>query len=204
MKRNLRIVLMILATGLLLCPAGMFSADRAPEQNVEKKGKDLRHHPKKRYGMSRRGGYQPWEEMLSNLPKAEEERLKKLAGENPAQFRKEIFKLIEQRRKKQLEELLVLRKAYLAAPEGAEKEKAKAALRKRIEDNMKQHSDRAERRIRMMEKQLEQFRNRVNNVRDQHEKMKKRQGEFVEKMLRDFTNPEKEPSFRRPVRKEKK
>ena len=165
MKKNLRIVLMIFAAGLILCPAGALLADRVPPP-PQKKGE-------KRYGGERRRF--PWEDMLSNLPEGEQKRLKKLAMENPAEFRKEMFKQMEARRKKQLDELLELRKAYLNAPEGAEKDKAKAALRKRIEENMKRHSDRAERRIRTMEKQLEHLQKRVDAARKQHEMMKTRQ-----------------------------
>lgn len=204
MKKKLRTVWMILTAGLILCPAGgILLAEKLPAENQqEKTSSEKRHFPKPRRGNPHKR-MQPWEGMLANLPAAEQQRLKKLANENPAAFRKEIFKRFEQERKKQMEELLALRKAYLAAPAGAEKEKAKAALRKRIEDNMKKQSARAERRIRMMEKQLEHFQKRVQKAREQHEKMKNKRDAIVEKILNDFTNPEKEPSFR-PPKKEKK
>lgn len=194
MKKNLRLVLMIIAAGLILCPAGVLLADRGPSAPQQKKGE-------KRHGGERRRF--PWEDMFANLPEGEQKRLKKLAMENPAEFRKEMFKLMEARRKKQLDELLALRKAYLNAPEGAEKEKAKAALRKRIEENMKRHSDRAERRIRVMEKQLEQLQKRVDIARKRHEMMKKSQDAIVEKVLKDFTDPAKEPGLQPPRKKKK-
>ena len=192
MKKNLRVVLMIFAAGLILCPAGALLADRVPPP--PKKGEKWHGGERRRF---------PWEDMLANLPEAEQKRLKALALENPAEFRKEMFKLMEVRRKKQLDELLALRKAYLNAPEGAEKEKAKAALRKRIEEDMKRHADRAERRIRTMEKQLEHLQKRVDAARKQHEDMKNRQDAIIEKVLNDFTDPAKEPGLQ-PSRKKKK
>lgn len=203
MKKNLRSILMFMTAGLLLCPAGSLLAEQMPPPPPQKKGEkraERLRHPGKRSVERRRF---PWADLLANLPVAEQTRLKKLAQENPASFRKEIFKLMEARRKKQFDELLALRKAYLNAPAGAEKEKAKNALRKRIEDDMKRHSARAERRIRMMEKQLEHFQKRVNAARKQHEKMKAGQGAIVEKILKDFTDPAKEPGLHPPRKKKK-
>lgn len=143
-------------------------------------------------GAGKRNHRKPFEDFLASLPEADRAAMKKLAEENPKEFYKAVFRRMEAERQKEVESLKKLRKAYFDAPEGAEKEAALAALRKRVETDIAKHERRSERRIKGMEEQLAHFQKRLEDAKAKHEDMKKRHNGIVEQVMKDCTDPAKD------------
>jgi len=132
------------------------------------------------------------EAFLQRLPESERAGMKELAEKDPRAFRQAVVRYFEEQRKKEMEEILALRKSYLeAAPE--KKEAIKEAIRAKLEAGFQRHSEATDRRIRNMEEQLAEFQKNLDNAKKRQEERKKNKEAFLEKALSDITDPEKDP-----------
>ena len=140
------------------------------------------------------------EEFLQRLPESERAAMKELAEKDPRAFRQAVIRYFEAQRKKEMEEILALRKAYLeAAPE--KKEAAKAAIRAKLEAGFQRHSEATDRRIRNMEEQLAEFQKNLDDAKKRQEERKKNKDAFLDKVLSEIIDPDKEPQFPPPRRR---
>ena len=118
--------------------------------------------------------------------------MKELAEKDPRAFRQAVVRWFEAQRKKEMEELLALRKAYLSAPP-EKKEAAKEAVRAKLEAGFQRHVESTDRRIRSMEEQLAEFQKNLDDARKRQEERKKNKDAFLEKALSKILDPEKDP-----------
>ena len=132
------------------------------------------------------------EAFLQRLPESDRAAMKELAEKDPKAFRQAVIRYFEAQRKKEMEEILALRKAYLeASPE--KKEAAREAIRAKLEAGFQRHSEATDRRIRNMEEQLAEFQKNLDNAKKRQAERKKNKDAFLEKALSDITDPDKEP-----------
>ena len=132
------------------------------------------------------------EAFLQRLPESERAAMKELAEKDPHAFRQAVVRYFEAQRKKEMEEILALRKAYLEAPP-EKKEAAKEAIRAKLEAGFQRHSEATDRRIRHMEEQLAAFQKNLDDAKKRQAERKKNKDAFLEKALSDITDPDKEP-----------
>lgn len=140
------------------------------------------------------------ESFLQRLPESDRAAMKELAEKDPRAFRQAVIRYFEDQRKKEMEEILALRKAYLEAPP-EKKEAARDAIRAKLEAGFQRHSEATDRRIRNMEEQLAEFQKNLDNAKKRQEERKKNKDVFLDKALSDIIDPNKEPQFpprRRP------
>lgn len=155
--------------------------------------------PGGRYGKETRPGRnaQRLEAFLQRLPESERAGMKELAEKDPEAFRQAVIRYFEEQRKKEIEEILVLRKAYLEAPP-EKKDAAKEAIRAKLEAGFQRHTEATDRRIRNMEEQLAEFQKELDNAKKRQEERKKNKDAFLEKALSDILDPDREPQFPPP------
>ena len=134
------------------------------------------------------------EEFLQRLPESERAGMKELAEKDPRAFRLAVIRYFEAQRKKEMEELLALRKAYLEAPP-EQKEAIKAAIRAKLEAGFQRHSEATDRRIRNMEEQLAEFQKNLEEAKKRQAERKKNKDAFLDKVLSEIIDPNKEPQF---------
>lgn len=132
------------------------------------------------------------ESFLQRLPESDRAAMKELAEKDPRAFRQAVVRYFEDLRKKEMEEILALRKAYLEAPP-EKKEAAKEAIRAKLEAGFQRHSEATDRRIRNMEEQLAVFQKKLDEARMRQAERKKNKDAFLEKALSEITDPNKEP-----------
>ena len=118
--------------------------------------------------------------------------MKELAEKDPRAFRQAVIRYFEALRKKEMEEILALRKAYLEAPP-EEKEAIKEKIRAKLEAGFQRHSEATDRRIRNMEEQLAAYQKHLDEAKKRQEERKKNKEAFLQKALSDITDPTKDP-----------
>ena len=133
------------------------------------------------------------EAFLQRLPESERAGMKELAEKDPRAFRQAVVRYFEAQRKKEMEEILALRKAYLEAPP-EKKDAIRDAIRAKLEAGFQRHTEATDRRIRNMEEQLADFQKNLDNAKKRQEERKKNKDAFLEKALSDITDPDKDPS----------
>lgn len=132
------------------------------------------------------------EAFLQRLPESERAGMKELAEKDPRAFRQAVVRYFEAQRKKEMEEILALRKAYLEAPP-EKKDAIRDAIRAKLEAGFQRHTEATDRRIRNMEEQLADFQKNLDNAKKRQEERKKNKDAFLEKALSDITDPDKDP-----------
>ena len=132
------------------------------------------------------------ESFLQRLPESERAGMKELAEKDPRAFRQAVIRYFGAQRKKEMEEILALRKAYLEAPP-EKKEAIKEAIREKLEAGFQRHSEATDRRIRNMEEQLAAFQKNLEEAKKRQEERKKNKEAFLQKALSDIIDPNKEP-----------
>jgi len=143
----------------------------------------------------------PDDNFFQNFPKEEQERLKKLAQEDPEAFRKEVHKYFRQKREKEIREIMDLRKRCLEEKDEARKKELTDEMRKRITEKFDLQIKMAEGQITRNEQRLQKMQEHLDEMKADLNRRKTSRDQIIDKMVGEFLDPDHEPQMRPPHRK---